>query len=323
MARRFHNNHQSSLPTLPKDISKLDIKNLKKIKTSRDKYLTKKKDYEEELQEVKKKNKQIEALNLRNRLEFERWESEVETKKIRPLKEKISLLMNEIREREVGFIGKLLGETVEVCGIKIAAEDGPKLHQKQIEVQQFSLELERYEERKVDTAAKLQSKYVYQKRNPQPLKKTTSLIINGIRMKVDFEREDLKHIDTLLSKKTSELNSKKEAASENLNRLKARATEREEEVRSQMQKYRSYFSDQFKITRKCPYCGKHLTRSDSHMDHIYPVAKGGQSVLENLVFVCSRCNQKKGKLTLNRFISKHRLDQQLIYKRLEKLKKDF
>ena len=142
-------------------------------------------------------------------------------------------------------------------------------------------------------------------------------------MNVDFESEHLKQIDTLLNKKTLELNLKREAESENLNKLKARATQREEEVRSQMQKYRSYFSDQVKITRKCPYCGKHLTKSGSHMDHIHPVAKGGQSVLENLVFVCSRCNQMKGKLTLNKFISKHRLDQQLIFRRLEKLKKDY
>jgi len=42
-----------------------------------------------------------------------------------------------------------------------------------------------------------------------------------------------------------------------------------------------------------------------------------------LVFVCSRCNQKKGKLTLNNFISKNKYDVALVEKRLKKLDKDF
>jgi 5-methylcytosine-specific restriction endonuclease McrA len=42
----------------------------------------------------------------------------------------------------------------------------------------------------------------------------------------------------------------------------------------------------------CPYCGQGLGTSP-HADHIYPVSRGGLSVISNMVFVCQICNQKK------------------------------
>jgi len=72
----------------------------------------------------------------------------------------------------------------------------------------------------------------------------------------------------------------------------------------------------------CPYCGGSLG-VDPHADHIYPVAKGGRSVLANMVYACAGCNSKKTNLTLTTFIRKFTLDRAAIESRLQLLGKDF
>ena len=72
----------------------------------------------------------------------------------------------------------------------------------------------------------------------------------------------------------------------------------------------------------CPYCGDYLG-SIPHVDHIYPVSKGGRSVPKNSVFVCPQCNMNKTNLTLTMFIQKFSLDRDVIEERLKQLHKDF
>lgn len=43
----------------------------------------------------------------------------------------------------------------------------------------------------------------------------------------------------------------------------------------------------------CRYCGTRVKLSDLHIDHVTPVAKGGDS-FGNLVASCSNCNLSKG-----------------------------
>lgn len=40
--------------------------------------------------------------------------------------------------------------------------------------------------------------------------------------------------------------------------------------------------------KRCRYCGQ--TEGSFHLDHVYPVIKGGETTLENLVVSCKRCN---------------------------------
>lgn len=42
---------------------------------------------------------------------------------------------------------------------------------------------------------------------------------------------------------------------------------------------------------RCRYCG--CERGPFSIDHIHPVARGGDNVLENLAVACSRCNSSK------------------------------
>ena len=46
---------------------------------------------------------------------------------------------------------------------------------------------------------------------------------------------------------------------------------------------------------KCVLCG--ATQADGvklHVDHIFPVSKGGKTVMSNLRTLCERCNLGKG-----------------------------
>ena len=72
----------------------------------------------------------------------------------------------------------------------------------------------------------------------------------------------------------------------------------------------------------CPYCGLSLSH-DPHADHIYPVARGGLSTEENMVFVCAVCNSRKRDMTLREFVKLMSFDQSTIEERLECLGKRF
>lgn len=78
-----------------------------------------------------------------------------------------------------------------------------------------------------------------------------------------------------------------------------------------------------KKSDECPYCGQLFGSDAGVADHIYPVARGGLSVTDNMVYICTPCNQKKSDRTLNEYIYKYRLDMIAIHKRLSKLGKRF
>ncbi len=61
-----------------------------------------------------------------------------------------------------------------------------------------------------------------------------------------------------------------------------------------------------KKTKDCPYCGSNLG-TDPHLDHIYPVSKGGLSIVENLVWCCSACNAVKTDKGLMQFLKERGL----------------
>tara|TARA_E500000318_G_scaffold110969_1_gene127912 strand:+ start:10119 stop:10742 length:624 start_codon:yes stop_codon:yes gene_type:complete len=44
---------------------------------------------------------------------------------------------------------------------------------------------------------------------------------------------------------------------------------------------------------KCKYCGEELRNDWKHLDHIYPVSKGGKHTSVNVQYLCPPCNMKK------------------------------
>lgn len=57
-----------------------------------------------------------------------------------------------------------------------------------------------------------------------------------------------------------------------------------------------------KKTQECPYCLEKLNE-DAHLDHIYPVSKGGLSIIENLIWCCATCNSIKSDKGLIQFLN--------------------
>ena len=70
----------------------------------------------------------------------------------------------------------------------------------------------------------------------------------------------------------------------------------------------------------CPYCGGGLGESP-HADHIYPVAKGGLSTEDNMIYVCQKCNMQKRDKTLLEFVREAKLNLNKVLDNIEILGK--
>lgn len=53
----------------------------------------------------------------------------------------------------------------------------------------------------------------------------------------------------------------------------------------------------------CQYCEKQLTRFTATLDHVHPVAEGGDNSLNNLVTACLDCNSRKNARPLGDFLA--------------------
>ena len=53
----------------------------------------------------------------------------------------------------------------------------------------------------------------------------------------------------------------------------------------------------------CHYCQKQLTRFTATLDHVTPVAEGGDNSLENLLTACLGCNSRKNKRAVGDFLA--------------------
>lgn len=51
----------------------------------------------------------------------------------------------------------------------------------------------------------------------------------------------------------------------------------------------------------CAYCGKPISYKEMQVDHIEPVYKDGENVMDNYFPSCRSCNFYKGTMTLDRF----------------------
>ena len=126
--------------------------------------------------------------------------------------------------------------------------------------------------------------------------------------------ERLKKINSQIEKKTKQKNKK--------DREKAVIASYNKKTREQANIVKKELKEQISVFPNCPYCTEPLG-TKPHCDHIYPVSKGGLSHPENMVYVCSSCNQKKSDQTLNSFIRKYNMDRNRIEKMLISLGKEF
>ena len=64
---------------------------------------------------------------------------------------------------------------------------------------------------------------------------------------------------------------------------------------SQKIRYEVFKRDGF----KCQYCGRSVPEVTLEVDHIVPVAEGGENDMMNLITSCRDCNRGKGKIPLD------------------------
>jgi 5-methylcytosine-specific restriction endonuclease McrA len=76
----------------------------------------------------------------------------------------------------------------------------------------------------------------------------------------------------------------------------AKAARVDEKIRAEAPTFRK----SIKKTEFCPYCSSAIG-SRPHLDHIYPVSKGGLNLDDNLVYCCQSCNSKKSDKSLRQF----------------------
>lgn len=70
----------------------------------------------------------------------------------------------------------------------------------------------------------------------------------------------------------------------------------------------------------CQYCGKKPPEVLLHIDHIYPVAKGGATEIDNLITACADCNLGKSTLELGKSTPQVRKNADDFQERYEQLK---
>lgn len=68
---------------------------------------------------------------------------------------------------------------------------------------------------------------------------------------------------------------------------------RQKQARSTVRRAQIYIRDGY----RCQYCGEQKAASALTLDHILPRAQGGNSLPENLVTACEKCNGRKGNRT--------------------------
>jgi hypothetical protein len=54
---------------------------------------------------------------------------------------------------------------------------------------------------------------------------------------------------------------------------------------------------------RCLYCDTNLSHENATADHIIPISKGGNNTQVNLVVCCKDCNNERGNLDFNNYLS--------------------
>jgi 5-methylcytosine-specific restriction endonuclease McrA len=156
---------------------------------------------------------------------------------------------------------------------------------------------------------------------------SSSKYLQGLRESAEQLKKQLETAKNNQKKAISEKN-KLETEIPKVKEAKKKAKERERsakiaaidgKARQGSQSIKTILLEQVKgSTKNCPYCNTRTNKKDLVLDHIHPVAKGGQTVLQNSVLVCGKCNSTKRALTVRAFCKKAGLDYEELANKLER-----
>ena len=57
--------------------------------------------------------------------------------------------------------------------------------------------------------------------------------------------------------------------------------------------------------QRCVYCGSPLALDAATLDHVYPLARGGEHAPGNVVAACAPCNRRKGDMLPHEFFHRY------------------
>lgn len=309
---------KQSQPALLKNFSSLSLADLKKIRSSKQKYDENVEKYKTAYSEVSRHNTRLKEQYERERkLIYQWWETQRT-----PIEKKLESVKYWLEKQRVGVVGEI-GLSSGLFGQEPVVFKGMRLKNNS-ETQRLLAEFKSTETHLNEAMSRkphdsFGGRIPDYKQVPNAPVSDQAFTIGGAKVRVDLGSVELQKINALIAAKEAEVSAQKES----LNQLKARVAASEKETRQQAKKYQTDFREQKKNVSECPYCGGALNESDSHLDHIYPVSKGGHSVKRNLVFVCSGCNLKKKNQTLRSFLVSAGFVEAVVYERLERLGKDF
>lgn len=138
--------------------------------------------------------------------------------------------------------------------------------------------------------------------------------------------KEIERIEAKIRKDTVTFAARQELASIKYAQKKARDRERSAKIaaidgkaRQGSQSLKKELLEDVKTkSKECPYCEQRISRSELVMDHIHPIAKGGQTVPQNSILICQPCNSLKRALTLRAFCKKADFDYEDVAVRLER-----
>ncbi|MEO6975353.1 MAG: HNH endonuclease signature motif containing protein [Gallionella sp.] len=296
------NNHRKPRRTesIVFKFDKFSLSDLKKVRRAHETYALKMSAYKLRCDEVDAQNQSIELANRGAEQSRKLWEETT----YYPLLLIENQLEQKVKTYRMGFLSGMTTNHITFEGYKYPLEISTLISQLQ-NTRANTLRAHETE------PLFLHASKVYM---PPPPQKIANLTISGttLRVFVDLRPAGIEQLEKLIT-----------AQEEKHQELKARATSNENETRRQAQKFRRDLHKQLSNLAGCPYCGGLLSDSNAHLDHIYPVAKGGLSTLKNLVFVCVRCNIAKTDSVLRKFIQQAGHNEQQVYDRLDILQKEF
>lgn len=336
--RSFRSSRGAKTPSIPviKKIDALPLPDLLKLRRSLDAYLVKYRQYRQEFVRIE----QIKERADEERKKLEELCKNYKIKNIDNLSKRQDEISSALREYEIGFLAGLLSPPsiefqryfdyeTDYSDVAFECRPGSLLKLKRSAYVESAIasygKLVAEKMQKLPEYNRLKAKLRELERErwaqkyPSAPKSEARLKVGGATALVELRSLDSDELNRLIDGHYSEIEKNKQA----LKDLRAQAAQNAEATRKLAQAEKRKIHRQLSVLKVCPYCGKKLSENDTHLDHIYPVSKGGQSRPKNLVFVCSLCNQKKRDHTLRVFIKANGLDEAQVHERLELLSKDF
>jgi len=287
-----------------KDCSKLSLGDLKKVKAYCELYHS---EDEERLETIQRLEEDRNKYERKSRIHDDL--SKTLDAEIKTIDSESYSLFCQAAKFEQGFFSHLLisREKVRISYILPSGQTSNRMIVKTPESMALKAQLDEKNKDCVDARKK---RAVLQSNRPMPssgsyasnfahfCKNTKTFTIHGTRVELSVHEINITELESLIQSHNRKI--------EKLGNLRARAASNVLETRRLAQSERRNINKQLDLLNCCPYCAKDLSASDVHLDHIYPVSKGGLSRQANLIFVCSSCNIKKTRQHSSKFHQKNR-----------------